>query len=1708
MKKKILSFALSMCMLFSCAAFLPRDAFAGSITAAAESTKSGDYTYGTLSDGTITITAYSGTATTLTVPETLDGKTVTRVAQYAFRGNTTLKSVTVGGSITNVEYGAFQNCSALESITFKSGIKAIGRYACSGCSNLSKVTAASTLENVWCNAFSGTKWLTEQRKAGSAVVLAGCLIDVTASGAYTVPSTVKAICEYAFYYDSVTSVTIPSGVKAIGNSAFYNCSSLTSVSIPASVTSIEDSVFYNCSKLSSITVASANQNFSASYGVLYDKNKTELIYCPKGKTSVTIPSTVKTIRKAAFENCKELTSITLPSGLTTVGGYAFRNCTSLSSATFSGTDVEASGYLFYGCTALKTVKLPTKLTKLTYGFFYGCTALESVTIPNTVTAIESSVFYNCTSLKSVNIPSALTTIGGNAFYNCSSLKSMTIPKTVTSVGSGAIGYISQSGSVIDPSFKLRCYKGTAAEDYGYKSGVNYELIDSTDAPGFATSGAFKLDTAPFSPYSANDRSFGIFGNDKNNGVYVISSSKLYFISAANGKTTKVYDFSAANADSIFSSYACGSKLYAAGSHYDGSVSKTVYHIYVYDLDAKKLLSTITPPTAVSAVGADASGNIYTYGDSKLSKLSSTGKVICETAADNAIYRFTGFDETKGYLYYEGYYNWIYWGYPHSMTSLFSATVTANSITLNDSPLDLLYQNYYYDHNKSADLLGGKYLTFANNYITCVNSNTFDPSSDSISALFKIQRPNLEGDHSGQDYWSYGTRAAYCKLYDSVVYYAGDNTLIEMDKTGAKVSEYNNLSHAFAMCSVGYNIVVIDQHDTRCYYLEVVPWKHPSKVILNTSAVSLKNSATYQLTASTDSVTKAHFTWTSSNPKVAAVSKDGKVYATGVGTATITVQTNGGIKASCKVTVTANSALTVINEQHTTIGASSTNASANDYTVWSKTNKSYLYEDTSKNLWRAEYTGSKITVEKYSAGAANLLSRYTVTPELSIFGGIYFSSDYNYVVTGQKNASYSDNTEVVRVTRYTKDWKKKDHVSIKGANTYIPFDAGSCRFTEINGKIYIHTCHEMYADSSGVNHQANMTFILDKATMKITDSQYGVDNLTSGYVSHSFDQFVQSDNGYVYRVDHAEGNFMTMNGSPLSTRGITISRIKDGDALTAVSVAVPVEAHGGTGGNYTGIALGGFEVSKDSLIVAYTTDIGTSSALRNVCLSVTDKNEFTKKDITLTSFDSSSKTRAGTPQLVKVSDNLFAVLWEEKNTTANTYCVKAMLIDGQGNKCSAEGKMTARLSDCQPILCSDGCIRWYVTNGGSPVFYSIQPFEIGTLHEHNFSKSPVTKKATCTANGLRTYTCSDCGKTKTETIKATGHSWNTPKYTWSSDGKSCTVTRVCKTDSTHVQTVMTAKRLSGSTRFETATKIADDIKSIKGTTETVVLVNSEKFADALAGVPYSFIKNAPILLAPNPKDSQHDTKFKSTLDEIKKLGAKNVIILGGNFSVSKEKAEDVLVKQGYTVTRIKGSTRYETATNIAEKVNSAPTEVFIVYSQKFPDALAISSIAAQKKAPILYVDKKGTIDANTKAYLTKHKATIKKAYVIGGTGAVSDDVKSQIDKTLGITSTRIKGSTRYETCLAVLNYSEFKSFVNGTELCVTTGEKFPDALAGGVLAAMTKSPVMLVNGKQSKFTLTDTQKTFLKSRSTTSMTILGGAGAIPNGYVNTITSAVI
>ncbi|MFK8794060.1 cell wall-binding repeat-containing protein [Planococcus plakortidis] len=248
----------------------------------------------------------------------------------------------------------------------------------------------------------------------------------------------------------------------------------------------------------------------------------------------------------------------------------------------------------------------------------------------------------------------------------------------------------------------------------------------------------------------------------------------------------------------------------------------------------------------------------------------------------------------------------------------------------------------------------------------------------------------------------------------------------------------------------------------------------------------------------------------------------------------------------------------------------------------------------------------------------------------------------------------------------------------------------------------------------------------------------------------------------------------------------------------------------------------------------------------------------------------------------------------------------------------------------------------------------------------------------------------------------------------------------------------AERISGVSRYDTAVELS---KEGWESSDTVVLARGDNYADALAGVPLAKKQDAPLLLTRTAKLPSE------TYDEIKRLGAKKVQVLGGTIAISDDVVKQ-LKSDGIEVERISGASRYETAAKIAEKFGKSDSAI-VVSGENFPDALSVASYAGSEGTPILLA-REGSIPNATKAALVKMGA--ENSLIIGGTQAISEQAASELPN-----SFRIKGSNRYETSLEVAKY-----FGSPTDtVYIATGTAFADALAGGALAAKHDTGVYLV-----------------------------------------------
>jgi len=267
-------------------------------------------------------------------------------------------------------------------------------------------------------------------------------------------------------------------------------------------------------------------------------------------------------------------------------------------------------------------------------------------------------------------------------------------------------------------------------------------------------------------------------------------------------------------------------------------------------------------------------------------------------------------------------------------------------------------------------------------------------------------------------------------------------------------------------------------------------------------------------------------------------------------------------------------------------------------------------------------------------------------------------------------------------------------------------------------------------------------------------------------------------------------------------------------------------------------------------------------------------------------------------------------------------------------------------------------------------------------------------------------------------------------------------------------------VEGTDRFETAIQASK--KAYPGPLDplgekTVVIATGRNWPDALGGVALAGVLDGPILLV----DS--DSIPNNVLDEIDRLGAEKAIILGGLAAVGSAAQQTLVNGLGAAnVERIDGVTRYETADKIALRVIEEQGAgydgvAFVATGSNFPDALAAAPAAARMGWPLYLSSPTVGLSAGTKIAM----ADVTGVYVLGGTSAVPQGVQDYLIDELGSSDVwRLTGANRYETGVKIAAESVDEAGLGWNGVGITTGEKFPDALAGGVLQAK-KGSVMLL-----------------------------------------------
>ena len=255
---------------------------------------------------------------------------------------------------------------------------------------------------------------------------------------------------------------------------------------------------------------------------------------------------------------------------------------------------------------------------------------------------------------------------------------------------------------------------------------------------------------------------------------------------------------------------------------------------------------------------------------------------------------------------------------------------------------------------------------------------------------------------------------------------------------------------------------------------------------------------------------------------------------------------------------------------------------------------------------------------------------------------------------------------------------------------------------------------------------------------------------------------------------------------------------------------------------------------------------------------------------------------------------------------------------------------------------------------------------------------------------------------------------------------------------------------GTDRYATALDISQATFA-DGSATTVVLATGADFPDALAASGLAGAYGSPLLLVGSSVTT-------ALTDELDRLGATSVVLVGGEKAISADIADALAAD--YAVERVAGNDRYETAADVARKIvdlGGVSDAAYFVRGDDFADALSVSPFAYSGMTPVLLVST-GSVPLATSAVIDE--LGVSTGMIAGGEAAVSADTAADLEALLGSLPVRWSGSDRYETAAAVAQAHVDDALAGYGYVGIATGRNFADALGGGAAAGANGGVLLL------------------------------------------------
>lgn len=379
-----------------------------------------DFTY-VKANGVVRITGYTGEASTVRVPCTLEGVSVTSIADGVFAEHTEIEVLILPDTLLYLGKGILKNCTSLQYLE----CALMGEDA-GHAQFLGYLFGADTHEN---NPRDIPPALKLVRLTGNATALSDyAFFDCNDLLAVILPESLQTVGKFAFFNcATMESVVGLEHLTEIGVYAFADCVALKETVFGTSLTRMGYAALLGCDGLISVTLPFVGETATENtyLGYIFGAEYVEFSkgYYPPRLARVELLSGCETLGNYAFFECESLKEVLLPEGLTTVGARAFYLCEALWSVTLPDSLKTLREAAFHGCVSLKEITFGAQLSKIGANAFYGCVSLTEVALPSALKALPASCFADCISLKTVKL-GGVTSVGAQAFRNCKALKAV------------------------------------------------------------------------------------------------------------------------------------------------------------------------------------------------------------------------------------------------------------------------------------------------------------------------------------------------------------------------------------------------------------------------------------------------------------------------------------------------------------------------------------------------------------------------------------------------------------------------------------------------------------------------------------------------------------------------------------------------------------------------------------------------------------------------------------------------------------------------------------------------------------------------------------------------------------------------------------------------------------------------------------------------------------------------------------------------------------------------------------------------------------------------------------------------------------------------------------------------------------------------------------------------------------------------------------